>query len=95
VAAVVGDPVLDPIPGKFGRLTATPSPEELADPAFGLELTLHSVLTYLGLAIGEMFDLDALAQDCAASGEWTCLITSAPMQLPGGVATPANALAIR
>jgi hypothetical protein len=56
---------------------------------------LHTVLPMLGLSIGEFFDSDALAQDCAAAGDWTCLITSAPMQLTGGVGTPANALAIR
>ena len=95
VAAVGGDPGLDPLPGRFGRLTAPPSREDLADPAFGFQLTLHTVLPMLGLSIGEYFDLDALAQDCAAAGDWTFLITSAPMQLPGGVATPANALAIR
>jgi len=95
VAAVGGDPGLDPIPGVFGRLTAPPSREQLADPAFCFHLALHTVPPCLGLSIGELFDLDALAQHCAAAGDWTFLVTSAPMQLPGGVGTPANTLAIR
>lgn len=59
-----------------------------------LDLSLHSILPYLELPIGEFFDLDALAQHCAASGNWYCLLTTAPMPLPGGVGTPANAIAV-
>ena len=95
IAAVAGDPGLDPIPGKFGQLTSFPTDDQFADPAFALDLALHNVLPYFGLSIGEGFDLDALAADCAADGDWTCMLTTAPMQLPGGVATPANAIAIR
>lgn len=95
IAAVAGDPGLDPIPGKLAQLRAFPSDEQFADPAFALDLSLHNVLPYLGLSIGEFFDLDALAADCAADRDWTCMVTTAPMQLPGGVATPANAIAIR
>lgn len=95
IAAVAGDPGLDPIPGKFGQLTSFPSDRQFSDAAFALDLSLHNVLPYLGLPIGEFFDLDGLAADCAADHDWTCMLTTAPMQLPGGVATPANAVAIR
>ena len=95
IAAVGCDPALDPIPGKWATLATPPTPEEMADPGFALELSLHAVLPYLGLSIGEFFDLDDLADDCAVGGDWYCMITTAPMQLPGGVATPANAIAIR
>lgn len=95
IAAVGCDPSLDPIPGKWAGLTAPPTPEQLADPAFALGLSLHNVLPFLGLSIGEFFDLDALAADCADDGDWYCMVTTAPMQLPGGVATPANAIAVR
>lgn len=95
VAAVGCDPALDPIPGKWLTLSAPPTSEQMADPGFALALTLHAVLPYLGLSIGEFFDLDALAEDCAGDGDWYCLITTAPMHLPGGVATPANAIAVR
>ena len=95
VAAVACDPALDPIPGKWAGLASPPSAEQLADPEFALGLSLHWVLPYLGLSIGEFFDLDALADDCAATGDWHCLFTTAPMHIPGGVATPANAIAVR
>jgi kynurenine formamidase len=49
----------------------------------------------LGLAIGEFFWLDDLAGACAADGRWTFLFTSAPLNVPGGVGSPPNALAIR
>ena len=95
IAAVGCDPSLDPIPGKWAHLQSLPTEEQTADPAFALSLSLHWMLPYLGLAIGEFFDLDDLAEDCAAGGTWDFLLTTAPMQLPGGVATPANAVAVR
>jgi hypothetical protein len=60
------------------------------------EWFLHSsIIAKLGLAIGEFFDLDALATACHADERYTCLFTSAPLNLRGGVASPPNALAIR
>ena len=94
VAAVACDPALDPIPGKWPTLSAPPTSEQLGDPAYALELTLHALLPFLGMSIGEFFDLDALAAHCAEHGDWTCMLTTAPMHLPGGVATPAHAIAV-
>jgi hypothetical protein len=42
-----------------------------------------------------MWDLEALADDCAADGRYECLFTSAPLHLEAGVASPPNALAIK
>jgi hypothetical protein len=42
-----------------------------------------------------MFDLSALAADCAADGRYACLFVSAPLNIPRGVASPPNALAIK
>jgi hypothetical protein len=95
IAAVGCDPALDPIPGKWATLAEPPTAEQRADPAFALGLSLHALLPFLGLSIGEFFDLDALAADCAEGNDWYCMVTTAPMQLPGGVATPANAIAVR
>jgi hypothetical protein len=53
------------------------------------------LLPRLGLPIGELFDLDALADACAADGRYDFMLTSAPLRLHGGVASPPNALAIR
>ena len=54
-----------------------------------------SLLPLLGMPIGELFDLGALAAACMIDRRWTCLLTSAPLNLAGGVASPPNALAIR
>jgi hypothetical protein len=60
------------------------------------ELFVHfAILPLLGLPIGEMWDLDALADDCAADGRYSCLLTSAPLNLRSGVASPPNALALK
>ncbi|MGH9026749.1 MAG: cyclase family protein [Acidimicrobiia bacterium] len=53
------------------------------------------VLAFLGIPLGEFFDFDALADDCAAAGTYEFLFTSTPMHLRGGIGSPPNALAIR
>jgi kynurenine formamidase len=59
-------------------------------------MNLHvRILPMLGLPIGELFWLEDLARDCAADRRWSFFITSAPINLPGGAATPPNAVAIR
>ncbi len=57
---------------------------------------LHLVaLVHLGLAFGEMFDLDALAKDCAQDGRYTFLLSAAPLPLTGAVGSPVAASAIK
>ena len=93
VAAVGADnPALEVWPiGSFLDVTAASE-----DPARWPEVFVHTaLLPLLGIPIGELFDLDALADDCAASGTYDAFFTSAPLNLPAGVATPPNALAIR
>jgi kynurenine formamidase len=53
------------------------------------------VLALLGLPLGEQFVLDDLAADCFDDGVYEFLLTSAPLVLVGGVASPPNALAIK
>ncbi|NQY56948.1 MAG: cyclase family protein [Ilumatobacteraceae bacterium] len=55
----------------------------------------HFILGRFGIAIGEMFVLDALAEHCAADGTYEFLFTSAPLNIPGGTGSPPNALAIK
>ena len=63
------------------------------DPAVG---SLHRRLQpALGLAVGELFDLELLASRCAADQRWTFLFVAVPLNLPGGVGSPANAVAVR
>jgi hypothetical protein len=60
------------------------------------EVFAHALLLpMLGIPLGEMFDLSALAADCAVDGRYACLFVSAPLNVPHGVATPPNALAIK
>lgn len=56
---------------------------------------LHEyLLACWGVMIGEMLDLEELAERCAGLGRYSFVFTSAPLNLPGGVATLANALCI-
>lgn len=63
------------------------------DPETGM---IHETIIGLwGMPIGEMFQLDALAEACAADQRYEFFFTSAPLNKLGGVASPPNALAIR
>jgi kynurenine formamidase len=57
---------------------------------------LHRVLIgQFGMALGELWSLGDLAADCADDGVFECLLTSAPLNGRGGIASPPNALAIK
>jgi hypothetical protein len=95
IAAIAADnPALEVMPFGFGKTDEARHWKE--DPGRAAETMLHfSLLGLLGLPIGELFDFDALAEDCAADGRYSCLFTSAPLNLSAGVASPPNALAIK
>jgi kynurenine formamidase len=60
------------------------------------EGSLHRrLLPLLGLALGELFDFEHLAERCAADGRYDFLFVAAPLNVPGGVGSPANAMALR
>jgi kynurenine formamidase len=64
------------------------------DPA--VPLPVHQLcIRDMGLTLGEMFDLDALAADCAADGAWECLFSAPPLKVTGGVGSPLNPLAVK
>ena len=46
-----------------------------------------------GLAIGEFLALGELARACRAGGRYEVFFTAAPLNIPGGVGSTANALA--
>jgi len=57
---------------------------------------LHQVvIPNMGLLIGEMWDLDALAADCAADGVYEFWLTAAPLPITGAVGSPVNPLAVK
>lgn len=57
---------------------------------------LHQVvIPHIGLFIGEMWDPDALAEACAADGNYDFLLTAAPIKITGAVGAPVNPVAVR
>jgi kynurenine formamidase len=57
---------------------------------------LHArAISLLGINLGEMFALDALADDCARDGRYVGMLASAPMNFTGATGSPANALALK
>jgi hypothetical protein len=66
------------------------------DPARAADTFAHFRLRpLLGIPLGELWDLDRLADDCARDGVYEFFLTSAPLNLHTGAASPANALAIK
>jgi kynurenine formamidase len=47
-----------------------------------------------GMPVGELFDLEALSEMCRAHQRWEFFVSSAPFNMPGGVSSPPNCLAI-
>lgn len=57
--------------------------------------SLHRrLLPLLGVVMGELLDLDALSDRCALSGRYDFLFVAVPLPVPGGLSSPANAMAI-
>ncbi|MGW6059625.1 cyclase family protein [Streptomyces sp. NPDC055189] len=57
---------------------------------------LHQVvIPNMGLLIGEMWDLDALAADCADDGVYDFWLTAAPLPITGAVGSPVNPIAVK
>ncbi|MCU1491326.1 MAG: cyclase family protein [Acidimicrobiaceae bacterium] len=76
--------------------TDSPALEVLPVDQTSAESFLHiRLIPMLGIAIGEMFDLEALADDCASDHRYHGLFTAAPLNKVGGSGSPANALAIK
>jgi len=59
------------------------------------EWSCHEVfLAGWGCPIGELFELEELSRVCEKLGRWSFFVTSEVVNVPGGVASPPNALAI-
>lgn len=58
--------------------------------------SLHiRALCHLGIPFGELWSLEALAEDSAGDGAYEFFLASVPLNLRGGVGSPANAVAIK
>jgi kynurenine formamidase len=69
-----------------------PDPSPAAHP-FGF--LHHMLIGQLGMALGELWWLKGLADDCAADGVHESFLVSAPLNAPGGIGSPASAVAIK
>jgi len=70
-----------------------PSDSHPFPPAVGW--SMHEVLLAgWGCPIGELFDLEKLSEHCAKEKRWSFFVASEVVNVPGGVASPPNILAI-
>ncbi len=72
----------------------TPALEAIPHPLDGESLHDYMICR-LGMGIGELLDYEDLAADCAADGVYESFVTSSPLYITAGVATPPNALAFK
>jgi kynurenine formamidase len=49
----------------------------------------------MGLLVGEIFQLDELAEDCAKDSVYEFLFVAPPLPITGAVGSPVNPLAIK
>jgi kynurenine formamidase len=62
----------------------------------GMVLPVHGLcIRDMGLTLGEMFDLEALAADCAGDGVWEVLLSAPALRVAGGVGSPLNPIALK
>lgn len=55
----------------------------------------HAALVDLGLPLGELWWMEALADDCAADGRYEFMLTAPPLNIPGAVGSVLNPLAMK
>jgi kynurenine formamidase len=70
-------------------------PPDFSDEARPFGYLHRTLIGRFGMAIGELWDLDALATDCGNDGVHEFLLVSAPLNVRGGIGSPANALALK
>ncbi|KUJ22187.1 uncharacterized protein LY89DRAFT_768518 [Mollisia scopiformis] len=79
----------------FSAVAGDTNAYEVWPPTKPWGVACHEVfLSGWGMPIGEVWDLEALAVKCKEVSRWTFFLTSMPLNLKGGVASPANVMAI-
>jgi kynurenine formamidase len=77
-------------------VTDTIANEVTTDPVTGVALPLHcALMRNLGVTLTEICDLEALADSCAADGQYTFLYAAAPLKVHRASGSPVNPLAIK
>jgi len=73
--------------------------EEMRDPNLPgdvMPLPFHMLmLRDMGCPLGEIFNLEALAADCAADGQYVFQLAAPPLPVTGGFGSPINPLALK
>jgi hypothetical protein len=54
----------------------------------------YRLIPLLGMPVGEFWALGELSRACRQAGQYQFMLSSAPLYLPGGVGSPANAYAV-
>ncbi|MER5795587.1 cyclase family protein [Streptomyces sp. NPDC001980] len=68
-------------------------PPEFTEP---VSSPLHRIaVPHMGLPLGEMWDLETLAEDCAADGVYEFLLVAAPLPVTGAAGSPVNPIAVK
>ncbi len=61
-----------------------------------IHFPLHAVaIVHMGLLLGEIFDLEELAKDCARDGVYDSFFSAPPLPFTGAVGSPVNPVAIK
>lgn len=61
-----------------------------------MPLPFHNLaIRDMGMPLGEMFDLEALATDCAADGRYSFLFCAPPLAVTGAFGSPINPLVLK
>ncbi len=70
-------------------------PADMSPQAHPMGFLHHMLIGQFGMALGELWWLADLAADCAADGRYEAFLVSAPFHAPGGIGSPANAVAMK
>ncbi len=70
-------------------------PADAGDEAFPFGYLHRILIGQLGMALGELWWLEDLALSCRDDGRYEMFLTAAPMNVRGGIGSPANAIAIK
>lgn len=77
-------------------VTDTIANEVTTDPVSGCALPLHvALMSNLGVTFTEIAQLDPLADDCAADGQWSFLYVAAPLKVVNGSGAPVNPVVVK
>ncbi|ORY16024.1 putative cyclase-domain-containing protein [Clohesyomyces aquaticus] len=85
---------MSPLVGEHNKLGGIWKGESWEEDMQGGGLVHQWCLAGWGVMIGEMWDLEDLVKKARELGRWTCFVSSVPLKVPGGVASPPNAVAI-